>query len=311
MTNEELSKKKYALLRKIRRLETKGVEFSQSYNMSSSLAEMDGEYNSIIDEKAKVNSVKFQGSVLLNMVQAVEYLNSEYDPFDINLDGMGEQINDNINDYDDIFAELHDKYSTDSGMAPELKLLFQVGSAAMSVHLTNSLFKTSAAPDMEEVFRQNPDMRREFQTAAINSMSQTAPGMTSFMNMGRNMGEQPPPMREQYNAPPPPIHTKHHEMRGPSDISDILSGLKEKPTTFDQQQPHQFQTKRVQSPPAQPKSSRKTAPPKEIEQVEILKNDSSTMSIGDMKSSASLSKSSHRKKKGGTSRSANIISLDL
>ena len=36
-----------------------------------------------------------------------------------------EKINENVDDYDEIFAELHDKYKSKAKMAPEIKLLFQ------------------------------------------------------------------------------------------------------------------------------------------------------------------------------------------
>jgi hypothetical protein len=63
--------------------------------------------------------------MMMAIINGVEFLNNRFDPFDIKLDGWGEQINENINDYDDIFAELYEKYKSKASMAPELKLLFQ------------------------------------------------------------------------------------------------------------------------------------------------------------------------------------------
>ena len=42
------------------------------------------------------------------------------------MDGWGEQVNENISDYDEI-SQLHEKYKSKVKMAPELKLLFQLG----------------------------------------------------------------------------------------------------------------------------------------------------------------------------------------
>ena len=64
----------------------------------------------------------------------------------IHLDGWGEQVNENIDDNDEIFAELHEKYKSKATMAPELKLLFQLGGSAIMVHMTNTMFK-SAMPE--------------------------------------------------------------------------------------------------------------------------------------------------------------------
>jgi hypothetical protein len=237
--------------------------------MDSDLAEMQGEYEMIMDEKAKQNSVKFQGNMMMAVINGIEFLNNRFDPFDLKLDGWGEQINENINDYDDIFSELHDKYKSKATMAPELKLLFQLGGSAMMVHMTNTMFK-SAMPGMDDIFRQNPDLMNQFQKAAVNTMSNTNPGFSGFMNglMSDNQGP-PPPVATQTQPPPaqrygnnnfdtrniqlgrnnfsddgikiqesnPP---KRPEMKGPSDITDILSGLKTK--TINIQETHHDDT---------------------------------------------------------------------
>ena len=38
--------------------------------------------------------------------------------------GLKVYIVQNVNDYDDVFTELYEKYNTTSNMAPELKLIF-------------------------------------------------------------------------------------------------------------------------------------------------------------------------------------------
>ena len=44
-----------------------------------------------------------------------EFLNNKFDPFDIKLDGWSEAVNENVDDYDDVFGELHEKYGCNSG----------------------------------------------------------------------------------------------------------------------------------------------------------------------------------------------------
>merc|ERR1711907_418092 len=60
-TKEELLKEKFRYLKKLEDLESKGATLTKKYNMESSLTEMQGEYEMLIDEKEKSNSVKFQG----------------------------------------------------------------------------------------------------------------------------------------------------------------------------------------------------------------------------------------------------------
>ena len=274
MTKEELLREKFKYLRKLEALEKKGVELSKKYSMDSPLSEMQGEYETIMEEKNRQNSVKFQGNMMMAVINGIEFLNNRFDPFDVKLDGWGEQINENINDYDEIFGELYEKYKSRATMAPELKLLFQLGGSAIMVHMTNTMFK-SALPNMDDILRQNPDLMRQFQTAAVNSMSQTSPGFSGFMGGLMNpepqvpLGRGPPPpmatqgmpssaqrpgnnsrgggdggggggaggiqMRERERVertprgPPPPVSVSARpEMKGPSDLSDILSGLKTK-----------------------------------------------------------------------------------
>jgi hypothetical protein len=340
MSKEELLREKFKYLRKLEALEKKGVELSKKYNMESSLQEMMGEYETIMEEKTKQNSVKFQGNMLMACINGIEFLNGKFDPFDIKLDGWSEQVNENINDYDEIFGELYEKYKSKASMAPELKLLFQLGGSAMMVHMTNTMFK-SAMPGMDDILRQNPDLMRSFQNAAVNSMAQTSPGFSGFMSNMMNPEPQvsqgrgpPPPMATQGpNSVPPPMgrpgnnnyanrpdlrqdlnlgrsnfvddgislrenferpdiqdrtrsrrqqqpQSSRPDMKGPSDISDILSGLKTK--TINIQDP-------VSSTPNP--------------------NDSSTISINDLKelqSEGNMPKRSRRKKSN-----SNTVSLDI
>jgi len=328
LSKEEMLREKFKYLRKLEALEKKGVELSKKYSMDSSLQEMMGEYETIMEEKSKQNSVKFQGNMLMALINGIEFLNGKFDPFDIKLDGWSEQVQENITDYDDIFGELHDKYKSKASMAPELKLLFQLGGSAMMVHMTNTMFK-SAMPGMDDILRQNPDLMRSFQNAAVNSMAQTNPGFSGFMSnmmnpeVPRGMGPPPPLATQGPNAVPPPLGrpgnnnfarpdlnlsrsnfddginlrenferpdfqdrttkrpspSTRPEMRGPTDINDILSGLKTKTINIQEPSPN-------------------------------VNNDSSTISFNDLKdlqNEGNMPKRSGRKKKSAS----NIVSLDI
>lgn len=324
LSREETMREKFKYLRKLESLEKKGVELSKKYSMESNLQEMIGEYETIMDEKSKLNSVKFQGNMLMAVINGIEFLNGKFDPFDIKLDGWSDQVQENITEYDDIFAELHEKYKSKASMAPELKLLFQLGGSAMMVHMTNTMFK-SAMPGMDDILRQNPDLMRSFQNAAVNSMGQSNPGFSGFMSNIMNpevptgMGPPPPLATQGPNAVPPPTNRPGNnnyarpdlkfsksnfedgislrenmemsgiqsqgskpraEMKGPSDIGDILSGLKTK-------------TINIQEPV-----------------TPTNQNDNSTISFNDLKeiqSQGNMPKRSGRRKKSAS----NTVSLDI
>jgi hypothetical protein len=343
LTKEEMMREKFKFLRKLEALERKGVELTKKYNMDSSLAEMQGEYEMIMEEKAKQNSVKFQGNMMMAVINGIEFLNNRFDPFDVKLDGWGEQINENITDYDEIFGELHDKYKSKASMSPELKLLFQLGGSAMMVHMTNTMFK-SAMPGMDDIMRQNPDLMRQFQSAAVNSMGQTNPGFSGFMSglmdpqppsgrgppsplatqgpnvappqarpgnnnesMGRsnyfNNGNNSNSSRSMNDGisikessfgvpgfePPQPANksSRRPDMKGPGDITDILSGLKTKTINISE------------APPLNNNNDNFTDD-----------NNSSTISINDLKdiqTTANVPKRSKRKPRSDK----NTVSLDI
>ena len=208
LSKDEMLREKFKYLRKLEALEKKGVELTKKYNMDSNLQEMMGEYEMIMEEKTRQNSVKFQGNMMMAIINGIEFLNNRFDPFDVKLDGWGEQINENINDYDEIFGELYEKYKSKATMAPELKLLFQLGGSAMMVHMSNTMFK-SAMPGMDDILRQNPDLMRQFQSAAVNSMAGSNPGFSGFMSGLMNPGgAYAEPQVPQGRGPPPPMSTQ-------------------------------------------------------------------------------------------------------
>ena len=46
------------------------------------------------------------------LISGIEFLNNRFDPFDIKLDGWSESIHENLNEYDDVFEELYEKYNS-------------------------------------------------------------------------------------------------------------------------------------------------------------------------------------------------------
>ena len=241
LSDKETRIQKLKYVKMLEKLEKQGYELTKKYNMDSDLQEMMAEAETIMEEKNVKSSVKFQSQMMMALVNGIEFLNSKFDPFDIELDGWGEQVSENINDYEDVFKALHEKYKSKAKIAPELQLLFQLAGSGMLVHMSNTMLK-SVMPSGAEILRQNPEMMRHFQTAAINSMASTNPGLAGFMEnvraapaptrpdiamaRGHNDGmdvRQFAPVNSDKNE-----RTQRPDMKGPSDISSILGGLKTK-----------------------------------------------------------------------------------
>ena len=173
---------KAKLLNKFDKLRRMGINIPYDFNFSSDLSSMEHEYNKIKSQREMENSIKFQRKMLMACITGIEFLNNRFDPFDVKLNGWSESIHENINDYNEVFEELHEKYHTKTQMAPELKLLFMVGGSAFMFHLTNSMFK-SQLPGLGDIMKQNPDLMRQFASAAMGSMG-AGPDMAS-MFMGQ------------------------------------------------------------------------------------------------------------------------------
>jgi len=192
---DELNEKR-EILYQLDRLREKGYKIPFTFTMENSLSEMKNEYNKIVRDKEIDASVRFQRKMIMAFVTGVEYLNTRYDPFAIKLNGWSEQVHDNINDYDDIFEELHEKYkSKGKKMAPELRLFISLTGSAFMFHLTSRMFKESAVPDVEEVLKSNPELMKQFQNAAakqyINGNFKQSSSQSIPMQSQQSQSQQP------------------------------------------------------------------------------------------------------------------------
>ena len=225
---EEIQKRKFDLLCKFERLRDKGVKLPKTFSMSSSYEEMNQEYERLVYHRKMENSVKMQRRMLVSFSSMAEFINNKTgNPFDINLDGWSEHMNEEINSYDEVFEDLYEKHKDTVNMAPELKLVFMVASSAFWFHISNNMAK-SVMPnvDMNKIFKQNPDLMNQFKTAAMGSMGQTNPGMANFMgNMGGSQQSGPPKYNPMGN--PPFANPRDAPPRGSTNInsSDDIDAL--------------------------------------------------------------------------------------
>ena len=241
MSATEIKNEKIDYIYKFKKLGEQGIRTTMNYNMNSNLDEMRNEYLKLKRQREIDNSVKFQRKILMAAVTGVEFLNNKFDPFSVKLDGWSESVNESIFDYDEIFEELYAKYGGgDSEVAPELRLLFALGGSAFMFHLQNTMFKSSL-PGMDDILKQNPDLMKQFASAAVGSMNDNGgppPGMAGMMNgmarggggggmgglagmMGQMMGggSRPPP---QARRPPSP---QRPDMDGPDGLDDIIKTM--------------------------------------------------------------------------------------
>lgn len=213
-SQDQIDNEKAEFLYQFDRMEKKGFKVPKKFTMESSLSEMKAEYERLKKDKEVDASIAFQRKMLLAMTTGLEFMNNRFDPFDVKLDGWSENIHESIDDYDDVFEELHNKYKSKSKMSPEIKLLMMVGGSAFMFHLTNSMFKTSL-PQMGDVLKNNPDLMKQFASATANTMAQSGTDKTGMSNMFANM----------FGASPQKV--PNSSMKGPSNIHSLMNTLED------------------------------------------------------------------------------------
>lgn len=250
---EEERKKKIDLINKLNRLETKGYTLTKHFSMDNTLEEIQLEYDRLVDAKNLEGSIRFQRQCLMGVVTGFEFLNGKFNPFDWQLEGWSESVHENIEDYDEVFEELYDKYKGRGNMPPEAKLLMSLVGSGFMFHMSNSFFRQKMANvTPNDIFAANPQLAKQFAAAAAQ---QAGPGFGNFMGAALGQQQGPPVGMSQQmpmsggpgvfyqasngmSAPPmpqmpqsmaaqnaPPVQRR--EMRGPSGVDDILKTYQE------------------------------------------------------------------------------------
>lgn len=160
--------KKNELLFKIYKMQKKGIDFGRTYDTGDRIEVLETAINNKLREKETETSVKFYRKLLLGVATGLEFVNTKFDPFGIKLDGWKDSLYDTIDEYDEILEELHEKYKTKWKAPPEIRLVFALASSAFMFHLTSSMFKNTNIPGAEQIMRQNPELLKQFQNAAMN-----------------------------------------------------------------------------------------------------------------------------------------------
>lgn len=223
LTEAEITSEKFKCLRFFENCERKGIPVSKKYDMKSSLDEMQAEEGFIKADIRKKQSIQFQGKMVMAAVTGLEFLNSKFDPFDVDLDGWGENISENKEEYEDVFSELHEKYKDKASIAPEVKLMFLLAGSATMVHMSNRMFKPQL-PGMDDLVQHNPELANRIAGAAAEGLvsgsaaQHQAPGVPAAG--GGNRRPMPPPGTVQ--GPP------RAEMKGPDNFDEIMARVKRK-----------------------------------------------------------------------------------
>ena len=204
LTDREKRRKKRLMIKKLDEWYEKGLlKHSSHFNMDSNFDEVEDEYESALEDKRKKDSVKLQGWWFTTVINTLEYGNAFLNPFDLNLDGWGEQVSEDLDSYEEIFGELHEKYKGGK-MAPEVSLLLRIGFSAAVVNMSNKML-SSATPGVSDIMKQSPELMRMFTNTAVDMMSKQSP----TFDFAKNMMNPPEQVNTKFGPPPASVETKN------------------------------------------------------------------------------------------------------
>lgn len=261
---EKEKKEKAELLTKLTRMEGRGYTLTHRFTMDNSLDEIRQEFDRLNDQRNLEASIKFQRQMMMGFVTGAELLNNKFDPFGWQLDGWSESVHENVDDFDEVFEELYDKYKGKGAMPPEARLIFMLAGSGFMFHMSNQFFRSKTqGMGMDDILRQNPELAKQFAAAAANA---AGPGFGNFMGMSMGVQQQAPSSQPSMQVPgtgafyqsvsgsnPSPLApsqrdrappmaqapqsvmaastadtiTPRREMRGPAGVDDILRTFEE------------------------------------------------------------------------------------
>lgn len=181
-----LEEEKQHFIYKVQRLQNRFP--GRKVGLETPLDELKYEYARLVRQSEMSASIKFQRRALMASVSGFEYLNKSFNPLGLHLDGWSEQVMDSIEDFDQSFEQLHDKYQGTSEVSPEWNILLTLLGSGFMFHLSNSLFK-SVLPNVNDIARNNPDLMNQIASAMGSAMNnQNTPQSPSGGGSNSQMG---------------------------------------------------------------------------------------------------------------------------
>jgi hypothetical protein len=222
ISEENLLKEKYEILRKFDRLQRLGVPMRKRFTLDSPLDEMKMELEFIKREKDADATIKQFCDWFITGMSAMEWSSKNVPvmkAFGLQLDGLSESAQMNVADMEEDFEELYDLYGDKLKMHPLVRIPIRTCMMVYMVHLTNQMARKAPIPNIDEVMRNNPDIARQLAQAAMQQQTQNmraAPAPAPMMQpppsnpnplsglAGFMSGMIPPPPPQQTSMRPPP-----------------------------------------------------------------------------------------------------------
>lgn len=158
---EQIQREKADYLSQLNRYHKKNV-MCRKLGMEHSIEEISSELFRVKKEQSLDSGIEYCRQGLLFMMSTIEMANDNF-KLGGKISGLSNSVMANLENYDDVFAELWNKYYTDTGfMSPEIKLISMIGGAVLMCHLQNSMaLSSNAAPYQQEMEGPDEDLLRQ------------------------------------------------------------------------------------------------------------------------------------------------------
>jgi hypothetical protein len=140
-SEESVSKRRKLYTEMKQYCKKKDIEFPSHLRPDSPYHELKSHMSILRNEYQMEKSVDMCKKMLVSFASVFEYLNNRFDPIGLHMDGWSENINDNKDEYDEVFEELYEKYQDKVSCPPELRLMMMIGGSAASYHVMSSMSK--------------------------------------------------------------------------------------------------------------------------------------------------------------------------
>lgn len=211
---KEIKFRKMECLAKLMYIKNSGIQLTKNYNLNSDIESMEAEIKYHTDRESKKKGVNLAKSILCNCITGIEFLNEKYDPFGFKLNGWSDQVKTNKDDYDEVLADLYEKYKfSGTKLEPELKLILMIVISAGSFHISQSL--SSILPGMDTILKNNPELL----TKLSSNINKNISGDTE-LDKKKKIYNNLKKMKEEKNKSKKPANNN------PTSVKNLLNNIK-------------------------------------------------------------------------------------
>lgn len=195
------------LVHKIQQLQQRlyDIELSpKTFTTADSLTELQAEYDRLYRLKQQKSTREWYRKILFGVTKGIEWANHQWDPVGLKLDGWSTEVASNVDEFDEIFDELAEKYggSINEKIAPEIRLVLLILYSGVSYSISQTLVQDhSNRPEFTEIINKDPVLRERFMRAATEvQMDKAQPQVSQLLSSVKELFTDKQPQTQQQST---------------------------------------------------------------------------------------------------------------